>query len=334
MSMSGVPYVHSDAGGFAGGTGDPELYVRWLQFAVFTPIFRPHGTALYEKDTAAFSFPSEAALLEDTFQEFAKAAIGLRYRMLDYNYSLAYQQTKYGRPLIAPLYFHFSTDTTTYQIQDQFMWGENIMVAPVLVKGAKKRRYYLPTGFWFDPVQLSLRKGGQWYDDDVTLADIPYFIREGGFVAGSVGKVVDGIPVTNTSARRGDTLGVGYVVSEKPTSFELYEDDGISRAVVDRKQFEIIKFSSKGKTTDGVELQIRSEGNGYAGKPKRRLLKFLIASPDRLDYSMILVNGQKLKRVSDFREVGPNSFMSAPFAGFTLVYFHYSGKPTSVKLKR
>ncbi|MGE5518998.1 MAG: TIM-barrel domain-containing protein, partial [Candidatus Dadabacteria bacterium] len=63
MSMSGVPYVHSDAGGFGGGEDDNELYVRWLQFAVFTPIFRPHGTALYEMDPAAHSFPSEPALI-------------------------------------------------------------------------------------------------------------------------------------------------------------------------------------------------------------------------------------------------------------------------------
>ncbi|MES2849862.1 MAG: TIM-barrel domain-containing protein, partial [Bacteroidota bacterium] len=59
MSMSGIPYIHADAGGFAGGEGDNELYVRWLQYAAFTPIFRPHGTALFEKDTATFSFPSE-----------------------------------------------------------------------------------------------------------------------------------------------------------------------------------------------------------------------------------------------------------------------------------
>jgi oligosaccharide 4-alpha-D-glucosyltransferase len=72
MSMSGVPYVHSDAGGFAGGNGDNELYVRWLQMAAFTPIFRPHGTALYEVDKNAFSFPSEAALIEEPFQSYAK----------------------------------------------------------------------------------------------------------------------------------------------------------------------------------------------------------------------------------------------------------------------
>ena len=62
--MSGIPYIHSDAGGFAMGEGDPELYLRWLQFALYTPIFRPHGTALYEVDPNAFSYPSEPALAD------------------------------------------------------------------------------------------------------------------------------------------------------------------------------------------------------------------------------------------------------------------------------
>ncbi|MDB5195918.1 MAG: glycoside hydrolase family 31 protein, partial [Flaviaesturariibacter sp.] len=70
MSMSGVPYVHSDAGGFAGGEGDNELYIRWLQFAAFTPIFRPHGTALYDVDPGANSFPSEAALIDQPYRDY------------------------------------------------------------------------------------------------------------------------------------------------------------------------------------------------------------------------------------------------------------------------
>jgi len=92
MSMSGVPYIHSDAGGFAGGEGDNELYVRWLQFAIFTPIFRPHGTALYEVDKAAFSFPSEAALIDTPYRNIAKSAIDLRYKFLPYNYWLIARQ--------------------------------------------------------------------------------------------------------------------------------------------------------------------------------------------------------------------------------------------------
>ena len=148
MSMSGVPYVHSDAGGFAGGDGDPELYVRWLQMAAFTPIFRPHGTALFEKDTAAFSFPSEVALMKEPWKSYAAKLVDIRYSMLPYNYSLAYQQTKFGKPLIAPLYYYFPNDTAAAAIQDEFMWGEGMLVAPIVEKGISKRKLYLQMVFF------------------------------------------------------------------------------------------------------------------------------------------------------------------------------------------
>jgi oligosaccharide 4-alpha-D-glucosyltransferase len=88
------------------------LYVRWLQFAAFTPIFRPHGTALYEVEPTAFSFPSEAALIDTPYRDAAKEIILVRYAMLPYNYSLAYRQTKYGEPLMAPMYYYYPNDTT------------------------------------------------------------------------------------------------------------------------------------------------------------------------------------------------------------------------------
>ncbi|PMZ18042.1 TIM-barrel domain-containing protein, partial [Pseudomonas sp. FW306-02-F08-AA] len=83
---------HSDAGGFAGGEGDNELYIRWLQFATFTPIFRPHGTALFDIDKNAYSFPSEPALIDTPYRAIAKSIVDLRYALLPYNYTLAYRQ--------------------------------------------------------------------------------------------------------------------------------------------------------------------------------------------------------------------------------------------------
>jgi len=152
MSMSGIPYVHSDAGGFAGGEGDNELYVRWLQMTAFTPIFRPHGTALYELEPGNFSFPSEAALIDEPYRPYARDIIKMRYSFLPYNYTLAYEQTKYGKPLMAPLYYHFPHDNEAVNIQDEFMWGEDILVAPITTKNATERKVYLPEGKWYDAI--------------------------------------------------------------------------------------------------------------------------------------------------------------------------------------
>lgn len=104
MSMSGVPYIHADAGGFAQGEGDPELYTRWIQFAVFTPVLRPHGTALGDLDPAVKNIPSEGALYDNPYKSIARKYIQLRYQLLPYNYTLAYKQAKFGEPLVRPIF--------------------------------------------------------------------------------------------------------------------------------------------------------------------------------------------------------------------------------------
>ncbi|TAE66537.1 MAG: hypothetical protein EAY68_06070, partial [Bacteroidetes bacterium] len=149
MSMSGVPFIHSDAGGFAGGNGDKELYIRWLQMAAYTPIFRPHGTALFEKDPNAFSYPSEPHLIGEPYTAIAKNIVLNRYRMLPYNYTLGYLQTTQGEPLMSPLYHHHFFDRQAAQVQDAYLWGKDILVAPVTTANTYQRSVYLPQGKWY-----------------------------------------------------------------------------------------------------------------------------------------------------------------------------------------
>lgn len=290
MSMSGVPYVHSDAGGFAGGKGDNELYVRWLQFAAFTPIFRPHGTALYEKDTAAFSFPSEAALIDTPYRDYAKDAIALRYAFLPYNYSLAYQQTKYGKPLMAPLYYYFSKDTTVYGIQDEYMWGENILVAPVLEKGMKERKIYLPEGKWYNGNHGGFLKEG-WHTDSVTLSEIPVFYKEGSFLS------LNPFYKRNFSSYKADSLFFVYIASDKPSSFELYNDDGRTKNSIQKNLFEIIKCSSKGISNNQLEVLITSNKGNFSGKVSNRTTYFFVYQ-EKGKPSRVLVNGKEFKEAT------------------------------------
>jgi oligosaccharide 4-alpha-D-glucosyltransferase len=262
MSMSGVPYVHSDAGGFAGGEGDDELYVRWLQFAAFTPIFRPHGTALYEKDTAAFSFPSEAALIDEPFREDAALAIGIRYAFMPYNYSLAYQQTKYGKPLMSPLYYYFPKDTIAVKIQDEYMWGENILVAPVLEKGAQERKVYLPAGKWQDITNKTI-EGGKWITVPLRMEFIPIFIREGGFIPAM--NVNGGIALPNSSKYNATSALLAYFPSSKPSSFEWFEDDGVSKNSITSDNFTLIKCSGKDEGNK-INVSITPSNDRYLKK--------------------------------------------------------------------
>jgi oligosaccharide 4-alpha-D-glucosyltransferase len=149
MSLSGIPYVHSDAGGFGGGDDDPELYIRWLQFAAYTPIFRPHGTAFGDLEAGVKDIPSEPTFKQEPYKTIARKLIRQRYELLPYNYSLAYQQTAFGQPLIRPLFYYSLSDTNLLHAQDEFMWGDAFLVAPVLQPGATERMVYLPAGEWY-----------------------------------------------------------------------------------------------------------------------------------------------------------------------------------------
>jgi oligosaccharide 4-alpha-D-glucosyltransferase len=247
MSMSGIPYAHSDAGGFAGGEGDNELFVRWLQFADFSPILKPHGTAVYEVDKQAFSFPSEAALIEEPYREIARQAILRRYQMLPYNYTLSYRQAKYGEPLVRPLYYEYSKDNIAVTTEDELLWGDEILVAPVIHKGETSRKVYLPAGEWYYEGSNSLLLGGSYLDWSVRLTDIPVFIK-----AGSIIPLAPIGAISNTKDLKNDTSLVWhYYTSAQPSDYTLYEDDGESKNALSSHQYELITF------------KVRPTGTGY-----------------------------------------------------------------------
>lgn len=337
MSMSGVPYVHSDAGGFAGGEGDNELYVRWLQFAVFTPIFRPHGTALYDVDKNAFSFPSEAALIAEPYRNYAKEAIALRYRFLPYNYTLAYQQQKYGAPLIAPLYYHFPQDTNTYKAEDEYMWGANVLVAPVLQKGANSRKVYLPSGDWYRYSDLSYPhgenqlpdfpiatdNGGRWIEDTVGLTHIPVYIRGGSFIPQWEGS-------GNTSHYTGKELTIIYFPSIVNTSNTIFEDDGKDKNSIANKQFELISFECSG-WVGGVSptIMVKSNKGKYAGKPQSRLYHLVIPTVEAAPKS-ITINGVKL---SEKKTAGTQGYSWNKETKRLQINFPFKGTSLNIKIK-
>ncbi|MDE3145140.1 MAG: glycoside hydrolase family 31 protein [Bacteroidota bacterium] len=286
MSMSGIPYTHADAGGFAGGDGDKELYVRWLQFASFTPIFRPHGTALYEVDPNAFSFPSEPALMDEPYKQAAKQVIKHRYQMLPYNYTLSYRQAKYGEPLVRPMYYQFTNDTTAVKIEDEFMWGDEMLVAPILHKNATTRKIYLPKDKWYDATDKKFYTGNQWIDYEVNLFKIPYFIKEGSFVPMYQGE-------GNTKEVVNGKMLLLYVPSKNKSSYELYEDDGESKNAISQKQFSLTHFISSGLVNDKISISINSNNGNY--KNKLAAKEYQIVIPSITNFSKLLLNGVSLK---------------------------------------
>jgi oligosaccharide 4-alpha-D-glucosyltransferase len=264
MSMSGVPYIHADAGGFAGGDGDNELYVRWLQYAAFTPIFRPHGTVSSSEPISKSNFPSEIALIDTPYKNIARNADIERYKLLPYNYTLSYEQAVSGEPLVSPLYYYFSDDMNAVNVNDEFMRGHEILVAPVLEKNATTRKLYLPKGEWYNFYSDEKIAGEKWVDENVDLNHIPVFIKAGSFVP-----MIDKKIIRTTKDCKTDSLIWNYYPSQKASSFTMYDDDGESKNSISAKHFELIT-SSVLYSNHIYHFHFSSNGGYFKGQPISR----------------------------------------------------------------
>jgi len=268
MALSGVPTMHSDAGGFAMGQRDPELYRRWLQMAVFTPIFRPHGSVNAPEATTA-SIESEPVFYDEPDKSILRKFVQLRYQLMPYVYTLAYDAATKGAPFVRPMFYNDHTDSNLYKANDQYMFGDALLIAPVLEKGATKRKLYLPKGQWYDfwnPTEK--RTGGEWIEVDVNAESIPVFVK-----AGSV------LPMKplfdNTANYPKDKIILHYYAAEGNQLALMYEDDGTTNKANEKNQFELIRFFTSAK--DGkVSFTINSNNGQYKGKPQQREIELYV----------------------------------------------------------
>ena len=233
MSLSGLPFIHSDAGGFAQGTKDEELYTRWLQMACFSPILRPHGSDI----------PSEAVYFNDTTQAIVRNFMKLRYSLLPYIYTAAAQAHIDGYPIVRPLFFEFPDDGNTYDIGNQYMFGESIMVVPIVEKGQGSTNIYLPEGFdWYDFWTNQKFEGGQWIEMKISLETIPIFIKSGSFIP-----MVKAVNSTDDFSL--EDLSIKYYTgkyNQKSEGF-LYIDDGKTFGNYEKGGFSLIVSSAENK---------------------------------------------------------------------------------------
>lgn len=193
MAMSGIPWWTSDIGGFHGGDqNDPdfrELLVRWFQFGAFCPVFRLHGDRKNGDDQGSASKahtggPNEVWSYGEEVYEILKKYLFLREEIRPYVKSVMEKTAKTGAPVIRPLYYDFPKDPAVATIEDQMMFGDDILVAPVFELGARQRDVYLPVGeTWIDAHTGVEYAGGQTVSADAPLELIPVFLRKGGSVS-------------------------------------------------------------------------------------------------------------------------------------------------------
>ena len=189
IAISGIPWWTTDIGGFHGGdASDPayqELVVRWFQFGVFCPIFRLHGDRAPRNSDgyAASGGPNEPWSYGEQAYEIIADLIRLRERLRPYIHRQMTIASKTGLPPMRPLFVDFPDDAGAWQVEDQFMFGPDVLVAPVLRPGQSAREVYLPAGrTWTDAWTGQTLPGGQTVLVDAPIERIPVFTRDGAAV--------------------------------------------------------------------------------------------------------------------------------------------------------
>ncbi len=253
LGLSGFSFCGTDVGGFSYDcTG--ELLARWVQVGCFSPLFRNHS-ATGTRDQEPWAF-------DKTVLEINRKYIELRYQLLPYFYDLVWQSEQSGLPVLRPLVLHYPYDEQTYENNDQFLCGPNILVAPILEQGRRFRALYLPKGQWFDYWTKEAITGHQVIIAQAGLDICPVYIK--------AGSIIPNYPVQNYIGEKEITELI-LEIYPGDGQYLHYQDDGASFAYREG-QFNLYEFSLH--RTEDLTLQIRIVHSGY--RPKYRTLRIIV----------------------------------------------------------
>ena len=237
-ALTGIPYWGTDIGGFVPTreyTG--ELHVRWFQFGAFCPLFRAHGRTWHLRlpwgwntgelgpnevvnYTGGAANPEPNELHNADVEPICRKYLELRYRLMPYLQTILRECHDTGLPLMRALWLHYPEDAAAVVRGDQYLWGRDILVAPVVEKGATSRRLYLPRGQWYDFWTEHKIEGGLEVDRPVDLATMPLFVR--------AGSILPMGPVKQYTAESVEGPLTLVVYPGSDGTFTLYEDDGLT----------------------------------------------------------------------------------------------------------
>jgi alpha-glucosidase len=274
MGLSGITFCGTDVGGFADNS-DGELLTRWIQLGLFMPFLRNH-CAINNINQEPWSFGKE-------YEEIIRKYIKLRYRFLTHLYNLFYRAHQSGLPVMRPLVLEYPEDEKTYNLSDQFMVGDSVLVAPVYQPDRSERMVYLPKGEWQDFWTGQSYQGQKYIIAKAPLDTIPIFIKAGAILPLS--------PVMNyVGEEKIEELELNIYLSGdvKEGSYRLYEDDGSSFAY-QQGGYNIREFSYL-YYTDRLEFNIDSLADDYQLEYSSYLIKFRNLD---LEPSVVMIDGVK-----------------------------------------
>ena len=280
--LGGIPFWTTDISGYCGDITDheamAELYTRWMQFGIFNPLSRAH----HEGDNAV-----EPWQFGERAERHSRSAIELKYRLFPYLYSYAREAHDSGLPLLRGLFMEYPHDEQAQAVDDQFIFGEELLVAPVLRKGERVRRLYLPEGEWYDfhdPRQTYF--GGETIAYRAPLSVIPLFVKKG--------SIIPMMPVMQYIHERSDYplwVHVYPHYEEESARFELYEDEGEDLGYLENVASRTLFTCTT--LPDGYRMEITPHDNGFRQSDRRNLILtfHLEEQPSR-----VTINGMKVKK--------------------------------------
>lgn len=308
--LSGLGYMGSDVGGFAVDPAEPyqpELYVRWLQMGAFSPMLRTHAQLKPEP----YHYPQHDAIIKDFIRQ--------RYQWLPYNYTLAYENTVEGLPLARPVNFHSEGGTVDANVTDEYLWGSEVLVAPVFKKGARSRKVYFPAGDtwinWNKPSQTFA--GGTTATVAAPLEEMPMFVKAGSFIPQYMR------PIENVSQYDPMFLTVKYFPSKESSSFTMFDDNRLSPTSLSDGQYQLTTFTAVPQGRK-LEIDIESEGS-YKEMPEGRMITLEI--PGIARPARVTVGGERLTEVSTPKAIRNSAWCYNAATRTLTIGFGYAYKP-------
>ena len=286
FTITGLPYWTSDIGGFfrPGASqytdeGYHELLTRWFQWGTFNPIFRVHG---YQSQTEPWKYGP-------TVESNMRKMLYLRYRLIPYIYSEAWNTTTNGSTIMRPLVMDFREDTEVVNHQYQYMFGNSFLVAPITQPDVSEREVYLPERTnWYDFWTGKQLKGGQTITADAPLDQIPVFVKAGSIVP--MGNIVQ-----HTGEATADSLEI-RIYKGADGSFNLYEDEG-DNYNYEKGEFSVISFEYN---EQDQTLTIGDRKGSYPGYLRQRVFNIVVVSENfgvgitqEKEEKIILYSGRK-----------------------------------------
>jgi alpha-glucosidase len=238
IGLSGVPFVGNDIGGFA-KRPDAELFARWMQVGAFLPFSRIH----YDSDAKSeIKQGQEPWAFGPEVEKISKKYIEMRYQLMPYLYNAFQDAAETGKPVQQPLVYHYQEDENTYDINDQFMFGDSMMLAPVVTQGETSRNVYLPVGeTWVDFWTNKEYNGGQTISVNAPLEHLPIFVKKDSM-----------IPTREVQQYTGEKDLTNLVLDtylKNEATYSFYEDDGESldhrKGEFDVTDFQVAKKGNK-----------------------------------------------------------------------------------------